>query len=136
MNHIQFEFGLVPSKVLKEDKGDYINALIATREDDNMSHFTDFMAEEMIKTLSMDIESFLKSTQESGEKTENSGKKKLKSREKILALLKERSEYSARKLAEEIGITPKAVEKQLANLKASGLIRREGPDKGGKWIIS
>ena len=74
MNHIQFEFGLVPSKVLKEDKGDYINALIATREDDNMSHFTDFMAEEMIKTLSMDIESFLKSTQESGEKTENSGK--------------------------------------------------------------
>ena len=136
MNHIQFEFGLVPSKVLKEDKGDYINALIATREDDNMSHFTDFMAEEMIKTLSMDIESFLKSTQESGEKTENSGKKKLKSREKILALLKEHSEYSARKLAEEIGITPKAVEKQLANLKASGLIRREGPDKGGKWIIS
>lgn len=136
MNHIQFEFGLVPSKVLKEDKGDYINALIATREDDNMSLFTDFMAEEMIKTLSMDIESFLKSTQESGEKTENSGKKKLKSREKILALLKEHSEYSARKLAEEIGITPKAVEKQLANLKASGLIRREGPDKGGKWIIS
>ena len=136
MNHIQFEFGLVPSKVLKEDKGDYINALIATREDDNMSHFTDFMAEEMIKTLSMDIESFLKSTQESGEKIENSGKKKLKSREKILALLKEYPEYSARKLAEEIGITPKAVEKQLANLKASGLIRREGPDKGGKWIIS
>ena len=136
MNHIQFEFGLVPSKVLKEEMGDYINALIATREDDNMSLFTDFMAEEMIKTLSMDIESFLKSTQESGEKTENSGKKKLKSREKILALLKEHSEYSARKLAEEIGITPKAVEKQLANLKASGLIRREGPDKGGKWIIS
>ncbi len=136
MNHIQFEFGLVPSKVLKEDKGDYINALIATREDDNMSLFTDFMAEEMIKTLSMDIESFLKSTQESGEKIENSGKKKLKSREIILALLKEHSEYSARKLAEEIGITPKAVEKQLANLKASGLIRREGPDKGGKWIIS
>ena len=80
------------------------------------------IAEQMIKTLSMDIESFLKSTQESGEK--------------ILALLKEHSEYSARKLAEEIGITPKAVEKQLANLKASGLIRREGPDKGGKWIIS
>ena len=86
MNHIQFEFGLVPSKVLKEDKGDYINALIATREDKDMSHLTDFMAEEMIKTLSMDIESFLKSTQESGEK--------------ILALLKEHSEYSARKLAE------------------------------------
>ena len=136
MNHIQFEFGLVPSKVLKEDKGDYINALIATREDEDMSHFTDFMAKEMIKTISMDIESFLKSMGESGEKIENRGKKKLKSREKILALLREHPEYSARRLAEEIGITPKAVEKQLANLKAAGLIRREGPDKGGKWTIS
>ena len=136
MNHIQFEFGLVPSKVLKEDKGDYINALIATREDEDMSHFTDFMAEEMIKTLSMDIESFLKSMGESGEIIENRGKKKLKSREKILALLREHPEYSARRLAEEIGITPKAVEKQLANLKAAGLIRREGPDKGGKWTVS
>ena len=136
MNHIQFEFGLVPSKVLKEDKGDYINALIATREDEDMSHFTDFMAEEMIKTLSMDMESFLKSMGESGEKIENSGKKKLKSREKILALLREHPEYSARRLAEEIGITPKAVEKHLASLKAAGLIRREGPDKGGKWTIS
>ena len=136
MNHIQFEFGLIPSKVLKEDKGDYINALIATREDEDMSHFTDFMAEEMIKTLSMDIESFLKSMGESGEKIENRRKKKLKSREKILALLREHPEYSVRRLAEEIGITPKAVEKQLANLKAAGLIRREGPDKGGKWTIS
>ena len=32
MNHIQFEFGLLPAKVLKEDRGDYINALIATAD--------------------------------------------------------------------------------------------------------
>lgn len=135
MNHIQFEFGLVPAKVLKDDKGDYINALIATREDEDMTHFCDFMAEEMIKTLSTDIESFLKSMEDSGEKTAVGRKKKLKSREKILSLIKEHPEYSARKLAEAIGITPKAVEKQLANLKAAGAIRRDGPDKGGRWVI-
>ena len=135
MNHVQFEFGLVPAKVLKEDKGDYINALIATREDEDMTHFCDFMAEEMIKTLSTDIESFLKSMEDGREKTTVGGEKKLKSREKILALIKEHPEYSARKLAEAIGITPKAVEKQLANLKAAGAIRREGPDKGGRWVI-
>ncbi len=28
MNYIQFEFGLIPTKVLKEDKGDYILSLI------------------------------------------------------------------------------------------------------------
>ena len=118
MNHVQFEFGLVPAKVLKEDKGDYINA----------THFCDFMAEEMIKTLSTYIESFLKSMEDGREKT-------TVAREQILALIKEHPEYSARKLAEAIGITPKAVEKQLTNLKAAGAIRRDGPDKGGRWVI-
>lgn len=135
MNHVQFEFGLVPAKVLKEDKGDYINALIATREDEDMTHFTDFMAEEMIKTLSSGIESFLKSMEDSGEKTAVGREKKLKSREKILQILKEHPDYSARKLAEIVGITPKAIEKHLAKLKAEGYIKRNGPDKGGLWIV-
>lgn len=71
----------------------------------------------------------------SREKIQPIGDKKLKSREKILQLLKEHPNYSARKLAEVIGITPKAVEKQIAKLKAEGLIRRDGPDKGGSWVV-
>jgi predicted HTH transcriptional regulator len=34
-----------------------------------------------------------------------------------------------------IGITPKAVEKHLAKLKAEGIIKRDGPDKGGSWTV-
>jgi predicted ArsR family transcriptional regulator len=70
-----------------------------------------------------------------GEKTQPIGEKRPKSREKILQLLKVHPNYSARKLAEVIGITPKAVEKHLAKLKAEGLIKREGPDKGGYWTV-
>lgn len=136
MNHIQFEFGLVPAKVLKEDKGDYVNALIASRESDDISFFLDFMAEEMAKTISSDIEAYFKSTEEGGEKTDSGREKKSKSREKILTLLRVHPEYSARKLAEEIGVTEKAIEKQLSKLKAEGRIRREGPDKGGSWIVA
>ena len=128
MNHIQFEFSLVPAKVLKEDKGDYINALIATRESDDITFFQDFMAEEMIKTITTDINTYLKSTGESGEK-------KQKSREKILLLLQAHPEYSAKRLSEEIGVTEKAIEKQLAKLKADGRIKRNGPDKGGRWEV-
>jgi Fic family protein len=135
MNHIQFEFSLVPAKVLKEDKGDYINALIATRESDDITIFQDFMAEEMTKTISTDIDAYLKSTEESGEGTDKSREKKPKSREKILSLLQSHPEYSAKKLSDEIGITEKAIEKQLAKLKSEGRIKREGPDKGGKWIV-
>lgn len=128
MNHIQFEFGLIPTKVLKDDRGDYISALIATQESDDTTHFLEFMTAEMVKTISSDIDAFLKSTEDSGEK-------KQKSREKIIQLLKSHPEYSARKLAESIGITPKAIEKQLAKLKADGSIKREGPDKGGRWVV-
>jgi predicted HTH transcriptional regulator len=128
MNHIQFEFSLVPAKVLKEDKGDYINALIATRESDDITSFQDLMAEEMIKTITTDINTYLKSTGERGEK-------KQKSREKILLLLQAHPEYSAKRLSEEIGVTEKAIEKQLAKLKADGRIKRNGPDKGGSWEV-
>ena len=135
MNHIQFEFGLVPAKVLKEDKADYINALITTRDTDDISYFLEFMTGEMIKTLSSDIDTFLKSVNEGGEIIRVGGEKKLKSREKILSILEEHPDYSARKLAEVIGITQKAVEKHLSKLKAEGLIRHDGPDKGGKWVV-
>ena len=128
MNHIQFEYGLIPAKVLKEDKGDYINALIATRESDDINCFLEFMAGEMVKTIASDIEAFLKSTEDSREK-------KPKSREKILQLLKDNPRYSAKKLADVIGITEKGVEKQLARLKSEGLIKRSGPDQGGDWVV-
>lgn len=135
MNYIQFEFGLIPTKVLKEDKGDYINALIAAQESEDSAIFLEFMTGEMIKILSSEIDLFLESISGDREKIQPIGDKKLKSREKILQLLKEHPNYSARKLAEVIGITPKAVEKQIAKLKAEGLIRRDGPDKGGSWVV-
>jgi hypothetical protein len=39
-------------------------------------------------------------------------------------------------LAMELGISTRAVEKQVSKLKDSGRIRREGSDRGGRWIIS
>ena len=68
-------------------------------------------------------------------KTIKSREKKQKSRERIIQILKEHPDYSARKLAEIIGVTPKAIEKHLARLKADGIIQREGPDKGGNWRV-
>ena len=64
-----------------------------------------------------------------------SREKKQKSRERIIQILKEHPDYSARKLAEIIGVTPKAIEKHLARLKADGIIQRDGPDKGGNWRV-
>ncbi|MEK6845734.1 MAG: ATP-binding protein [Nanoarchaeota archaeon] len=58
-----------------------------------------------------------------------------KSSEKILALIKENKSISAREMAQIIGISPRAVEKQLALLKGKRIIKRVGGAKGGHWEL-
>ena len=76
----------------------------------------------MIRNLRHDIDAYLESVsdEKGGEKTTKSREKKQKSREKILELLSGDGSLSAAALAARIGITPKAVEKHLARLKAEG----------------
>ena len=54
---------------------------------------------------------------------------------KILEAIKENRSVSAKEIAEKIGLSLRAVEKQLAKLKHDGIIKRIGPDKGGHWEI-
>jgi len=58
------------------------------------------------------------------------------SREKILELLKLHPFMSAGDLASSMGISTKAVEKQIVILKAMGALQRVGPDKGGRWVVT
>lgn len=130
MNMLQFEFGLIPTKILKEDKENYIKALVATREDDNLDIFREYMSSMMEHNLQDEITAYLDSI---GYKS--GGEKTRKSREKIVALLAQDSKLSAAALAKQIGISAKAIEKHLAKLKADGIIERIGPAKGGYWKV-
>lgn len=138
MNMLQFEFGLIPTKILAEDKEEYIKALVETRENEDLNIFRSFMTVTMIKNLTNDIEGYRKSIDNTLINEDNLAKYKkgkMKSREKIIALLSHDNTLSATALAELIGITPKAVEKQIAKMKADGALKRIGPDKGGYWQI-
>jgi predicted HTH transcriptional regulator len=53
-----------------------------------------------------------------------------------IALIQENSETSSRELAAHLGITERAVKKQIAILKTIGKLRRIGPDKGGHWEVA
>lgn len=130
MNMLQFEFGLIPTKILSEDKEEYIKALVATREEDDPEIFRAFMSSMMERNLLGEIANYLESVGEEG-----SREKPQKSREKIVALLSEDGKLSARALAGKMGISAKSVEKHLANLKADGIIERIGPAKGGHWKV-
>ena len=134
MNYIQFEFGLVPTKVKKEDKAEYIQALIESREQDNILPFREFMLREHLTNLRKEIENFKQS--EGGQKTEKVDRKGgQKTRDAILGLIKNDETITSTRMAESLGINRSAVSKHLKKLQDEGVIRREGPDKGGKWII-
>lgn len=61
MNQLQFELGLIPAKILKEDKAEYIDALIKAREGHDPKLFSSFMMALHIRNLQAEIREFKKS---------------------------------------------------------------------------
>mgnify|MGYP003273187379 FL=1 len=69
MNQLQFELGLIFAKILKEDKAEYIDALIKAREEHDTKVFSSFMMALHIRNLQAEITEFKKSQEVSEDKT-------------------------------------------------------------------
>ena len=61
MNLMQIEFDVLPSKVLKEDKSSYIQALVDSREKDDNGIFIECMTQLHCKNIQTDIDNFVDS---------------------------------------------------------------------------
>ena len=59
----------------------------------------------------------------------------LKSSLKILEILAAEPTCTYEELAERIGISRRAITKQIKNLRETGKLKRIGPDKGGHWEV-
>ena len=55
---------------------------------------------------------------------------------KILLSIHSNPSLSAAEISERIGVSSRAVEKQMKKLKDLGIIFREGSRKNGMWIIN
>lgn len=62
MNYIQLYHNVMPVKIFKEDRADYIRSLQRTTEEDNIEYFREFMGKQLIKTLSEEIKTYQKKT--------------------------------------------------------------------------
>ena len=58
MNYIQYCNNLFPAKVFKEDRGDYILSLQQSQDAETNQPFLEFMATQLKKSLSQEIETF------------------------------------------------------------------------------
>ena len=131
MNWLQFEYGLIPSRIFASDKEEYIKALVETRESEDLNIFRRFMTDTMIRHLNNDIIAYKRSIED----IPASPVDKVKTAERILSLLKENPHHTTKSLAEVIGISAKGIEKQLSRLKSQARIRRVGADRGGFWEV-
>ncbi len=73
-----------------------------------------------------------KSSEKWPEKTTHSSEK---NSEKITTLMQQHPSVTIRELAAALGISTRAVEKQIARLRSAGSIRRIGPARGGHWEV-
>ncbi len=66
---------------------------------------------------------------------ESSGKSSGKTEDKIIAIARKSPSVSIPQIAEILGISTRAVEKQIRQLKQAKRLRRIGPAKGGNWQV-
>lgn len=54
---------------------------------------------------------------------------------KIIKLMHANPKISAKAIAKEVGIAQRNVQAHIQSHKAIGMVERDGPAKGGRWII-
>ncbi|MEE1211285.1 MAG: Fic family protein [Treponema sp.] len=141
MNMIQYEAGVIPSIVKKENRAEYIQSLSLSQENEDSSTFVEFMLNHHTENLQKQIAEYKASMDadeiKGGQKTIIGGQKKWSETAlKLLDLLKQNPKISRKELCEELKINPSAVQKHIEKLKEANKIERIGGAKGGEWRVS
>lgn len=128
---LQFEFGLVPVKIVKEDRAEYIQALVEAREQESLAPLHNFMLEEHIRNLSKEIAEYKKSQLSD---PINIFTDPITERLYQAILQNDSLNYSG--YAALLGVSEATIKRRLADLKKAGMIVRIGSNKTGRWKTS
>lgn len=136
MNQLQFEFGIIPTNINKDHKAEYIESLIATRENDDIEPFHNFMFDEHIRNLEQTIRNYQASIEDEGlEPRVDVGINVGINEQKVLELLRKNNQITAKEIAGLLGISLRHSERLITSLKQKGMIQRVGSNKNGYWEI-
>lgn len=139
MNLIQIENGVLPVKVMCSDKADYIQALVDTREADDINIFINYMANLHCRNMEADIEQYLSSTeQDTSDKraiNPQPSDKTSDKEQKILAFIAENPNCRCYDVAKHLGLSQQRTRHYLAQLAAEGKISAMGANKNRTYSI-
>ena len=136
MNQLQFEFGIIPTNINKDHKAEYIESLIATRENDDIELFHNFMFDEHIRNLEQTIRNYQASIEDEGlEPRVDVGINVGINEQRVLELIRINNRSTAKEIAESLSVSLRQGERIMAALKEKGLIKRVGSNKSGHWEL-
>lgn len=139
MNMIQRQLGLVPSIVIKEDKGEYIQSLVDSRENDDSTIAQDMLLRLHIANLNRRVlqyqEGYGLMNDNVGVNKNGVGVKLTNTQRKIYELIQANQGITHSEMAKALSVTSKTAERATKALRDFGLLGREGSDKTGRWII-
>lgn len=144
MNMIQRQLGLIPSIVRKEDKGEYIQSLVDSRENNDSTIAQDVMLRHHIANLNCRVSQYQENdtvniqsdTVNNTANANNDTVKGLKkSLQKVYTAILNNPEITHSEIMETLHISESTSKRATRDLKKLGYIARQGSDKTGKWII-
>ena len=141
MNQVQFELGIIPTIINKDRKAEYIEALVATREQENIEIFREFMFEEHSRNIETMISEYTDSLESDNIdivplNVPLNVPVNLTEREiKIIGLIKSNSNITAKELSEVLNVSDKTIKRDIASLKERNIIVRVGAAKNGMWKV-
>ena len=139
MNLLQWEFDVLPTKVLKEDKAEYIQALIDTRENEDLNVFLNCMARHHCQHLQTDIDQFIKSVasdmvdkQDLKQEMVDKWSIKPSLAEKmvdILGFVADKDQIATEEIVSHFGFKPTTAKRYLRQLTEFGYLEAHGGNK-------
>lgn len=144
MNMIQRQLGLIPSIVRKEDKGEYIQSLVDSRENDDSTIAQDVMLRHHIANLNRRVSQYQENDTVNAQSdtvniTANSNNDTVKglkkSLQKVYTVILNNPKITHSEIMQTLHISESTAKRVTRDLKKLGYIAREGSDKTGKWII-
>ena len=133
MNIVQRQLGLIPSIVSKENKGAYIQALIDSREAEDIAIIEDVMMSQHIENLESRILQYQKSLSDTVNNIVNDTVNH--KQQQLLVLISEQPHATYDEYAMQLGVSRATVARNIKSFIAKGLIKRIGSDKNGFWEI-
>lgn len=144
MNMIQRQLGLIPSIVRKEDKGEYIQSLVDSRENDDSTIAQDVMLRHHIANINRRILQYQENgtvnaqsdtVNDTANANNDTVKGLKKSLQKVYTVILNNPEITHSEIMETLHISESTAKRATRDLKKLGYIAREGSDKTGRWVI-